>query len=84
MIASMKEKMSYAINPKKLINRKVREKAIAAAKEKLMYNGLTPEEAGDKFEIIVKEEEDRIFSELKNKSIAGMLLALGIDVILSV
>ncbi len=71
-------------NPKKFIDEKIREKAISKAKDKLMMNGLTPEEAGDNFEIIVKEEEDKIKSELKDKTIGGMLLALGIDLAMGI
>jgi len=70
------------LNPKKLIEKKIREKAITNAKVRLMENGLTPEEAGDNFEVFVQEEETKIKADLKDKSIAGMLLALGIDLAL--
>ena len=83
MLKDIKDKLSSLTNPKELIDKKIREMAIEKAKEKLMMNGLTPEEAGDNFEIIVKEEEDKIISGFKDKSIAGMLLALGIDMAMS-
>ena len=75
-------KLANGMNPKKLIDKKIREKAIKNAKTRLMENGLTPEEAGDNFEVIVQEEEAKIVADLKDKSIAGMLLALGIDIVL--
>lgn len=84
MFKKLTDKLSSIKNPKKYIDKKIREKAIKKAKDKLMMNGLTPEEAGDNFEIIVKEEEDKIISELKDKSIAGMLLALGIDLAMNI
>ena len=84
MLKGIKDKLSSLTNPKELIDKKIREMAIEKAKEKLMMNGLTPEEAGDNFEIIVKEEEDKIISGFKDKSIAGMLLALGIDMALNI
>lgn len=83
MLKDIKDKLSFMKNPKELIDKKIREMAIEKAKEKLMMNGLTLEEAGDNFEIIVKEEEDKIISSFKDKSIAGMLLALGIDMAMS-
>jgi hypothetical protein len=77
-LASLKIK-----NPKQYIDRKIRDKATQNAKVKLMENGLTPDEVGiDNFEVIVQEEETKIKSELKDKSIAGMLLALGIDFVM--
>ncbi len=79
----MFEKLKEFSNPRKIIDKKIREKAIQQAKVKLMENGLTPEEAGDKFEIIVQEEEIKIKSDLKDKSIAGMILALGLDMVIS-
>ena len=84
MLKDIKDKLSSLTNPKELIDKKIREMAIEKAKEKFMKNGLTPEEAGDNFEIIVKEEEDKIISSFKDKSIAGMLLALGIDMALNI
>ena len=84
MLKNIADKLSSLKNPKELIDKKIREMAIEKAKEKLMMNGLTPEEAGDNFEIIVKEEEDKIISDFKDKSIAGMILALGIDMAMSI
>ena len=84
MFENLVDKLSSLKNPKEFIYKKIREKAITNAKEKLMLNGLTPEEAGDNFEVIVKEEEDKIISSLKDKSIASMLLALGIDIAMNI
>jgi len=82
MLNTFTQKLSSLTNPKKFINKKIREKAITNAKLKLMNHGLTPAEAGDKFEIIVQEEEQKIKSDLKDKSIAGVLLALGVDIVM--
>lgn len=83
MIETIKDKLSFLKIPKELIDKKIRKNAIEKAKERLMMNGLTPEEAGDNFEIIVKEEEDKIISDLKDKSIIGILIALGIETAMS-
>lgn len=84
MIKNITSKFNAFKNPKKIIDDKIREKAIEKAKEKLMLNGLTVEEAGDKFEIIVKEEEDKIKSDLKDKSLIGMIAALGLEMVFNI
>lgn len=76
MLNSIKNTLNY---PKELIEKKIREKAITNAKERLMLEQLTPEELGlDKFEIIVQEEVEKINHKIKDGSIytlAGALLA---------
>ena len=67
-------------NPKEVIQNKIREKAIKNAKERLMYQQLTPEELGlDKFEVIVQEEEQKIHDNIKNMSFVSIVGLLGLD-----
>ena len=67
-------------NPKEFIQSKIREKAIKNAKERLMYQQLTPEELGlDKFEVIVQEEEQKINDKIKNMSFVSVVAFLGLD-----
>ncbi|TVZ39169.1 hypothetical protein P886_3564 [Alteromonadaceae bacterium 2753L.S.0a.02] len=58
----------------------IRAKAIERAKTRIYLHGKKPEEfEEDVLEIIVKEEEDKIKAELKDKTIIALLAALGIS-----
>ncbi|WP_075185249.1 dihydrouridine synthase [Teredinibacter haidensis] len=59
---------------------RVREKAIERAKTRIYLHGRKPEDYDqDVLEVIVKEEEDKIKSEFKDKSILLLLAALGLS-----
>ena len=62
------------------VNKHIREKAISRATTRIFLHGKRPEEyEADILEVIVKEEEDKIKSEYKNKSIVMLLAALGLS-----
>lgn len=65
---------------KQKINVRIREKAIARATTRIYLHGKRPEEYDpDLLEVIVKEEEDKLKSEYKDKSILMLLAALGLS-----
>lgn len=65
---------------KQKINARIREKAIARATTRIYLHGKRPEEYdADLLEVIVKEEEDKLKGELKDKSIIMLLAALGLS-----
>lgn len=65
---------------KRKIDTRIREKAIARATTRIYLHGKRPEEYdADLLEVIVKEEEDKLKSELKDKSIIMLLAALGLS-----
>jgi len=65
---------------KNRIDRYVREKAISRAKTRIYLHGKRPEDyEADMLEAIVKEEEDKIKSEFKDKSILMLIAALGLS-----
>lgn len=65
---------------KQKIQLRIREKAIARATTRIYLHGKRPEEYDpDLLEAIVKEEEDKLKSELKDKSILMLLAALGLS-----
>ena len=80
MLDSIKNTLNY---PKELIEKKIREKAITNAKERLMLEQLTPEELGlEKFEVITQEEVEKINHKIKDGSILTLVAALGADFLL--
>lgn len=62
------------------IQSRIREKAIDRARTRIYLHGKRPEDYDDEIlEVIVKEEEDKLKSELKDKTIVALLAALGIS-----
>lgn len=58
----------------------IRNKAIERARTRIYLHGKRPEDyEQDILEVIVKEEEDKIKSELKDKGILALLAALGLS-----
>ncbi|MBX2858215.1 MAG: dihydrouridine synthase [Cellvibrionaceae bacterium] len=65
---------------RKKVKQHIREKAISRAKTRIYLHGKRPEEyEAEILEAIVKEEEDKIKSDYKNKSIVMLLAALGLS-----
>src|SRR5574344_1383723 len=65
---------------KNLINLKIREKAIIATKARLVENHKTLDDFTDEdLERIIADEERKIIDDLKTKSLAVALAALGIN-----
>ena len=80
MLSTLKATMNM---PKALIEKKIREKAIVNAKERLMLEQLTPEELGlDQFEVIVHEEVEKIHAFIKDMSIGSLVTFLGLELLL--
>ena len=69
--------------PKEIIDSQIRKKALANAKERLMFEQLTPEELGaDAFEVIVHEEIEKINAQIKDMSILPLIAFLGLELVL--
>lgn len=80
MLKTIKATMNL---PKALVEKKIREKAIFNAKERLMLEQLTPEEVGmEGFEVIVNEEVEKINTMIKDMSIASLIGFLGLELLL--
>lgn len=80
MLKTIKATMNL---PKALVEKKIREKAIVNAKERLMLEQLTPEEVGmEGFEVIVNEEVEKINTMIKDMSIASLIGFLGLELLL--
>ncbi len=59
---------------------KIREKAIERATTRILLHGRRPEDYEEEvLEVIVKEEEDKLKSEFKDKGILVLLAALGLS-----
>lgn len=59
---------------------RIRDKAINRARTRIYLHGRRPEDyEPDILETIVKEEEDKIISEYKSRSIVALLAALGLS-----
>jgi len=59
---------------------RLREKAIDRARTRIYLHGKRPEDYDeDVLEVIVKEEEDKLKSELKDKGLLALLAALGLS-----
>lgn len=68
------------LNLKKKIAKKVREKAIKRAESRIMLAGKTPEDFNEvQLEVLVKEEEDKIFSSYKEKGLLVLASLLGLS-----
>jgi len=62
------------------VDKRIREKAIERATTRIYLHGRRPEDyEEDMLEVIVKEEEDKIKSEYKDKGILILLAALGLS-----
>lgn len=58
----------------------IREKAISRAQTRIIVAGRRPEDmSADDLEIVVKEEEDKIKSEIKEKGFLAVLALLGLN-----
>ena len=58
----------------------VREKAISRAQTRIIVAGRRPEELSpDDLEVVVREEEDKIKSEFKEKGLLAALAVLGLN-----
>lgn len=65
---------------KSKIAERVREKAIARAKTRIILAGKTPEDFNEEqLEVIVKEEEDKIFGSAKEKGLLVLASLLGLS-----
>ncbi|SMF31228.1 hypothetical protein SAMN02745866_02050 [Alteromonadaceae bacterium Bs31] len=65
---------------KSTIAGRIREKAIERATTRIYLHGRRPEDYDeDVLEVIVKEEEDKLKSEFKDKGILVLLAALGLS-----
>lgn len=59
---------------------KLREKAISRAETRIIVAGRRPEDLSQEdLEIVVKEEEDKIKAELKEKGLLAVLALLGLN-----
>lgn len=62
------------------IRRNVRDKAISKAETRILLAGRKPEDFDpDELEIIVNEEEDKLYSAFKEKGLLALLALLGIS-----
>jgi hypothetical protein len=73
------------VNPFSKINSKfkraIREKAIKRAETRIILAKKKPNDfTGDELEVIVQEEEAKIFSTMKEKGVLAVLAVLGIGV----
>ncbi|MBC3767870.1 hypothetical protein [Neptunicella marina] len=67
------------LNIKQKINKSIREQAIKKARTRIIIAGRTPESfTQEELEIIVKEEEDQIKQNYKEKGLLGLAALLGI------
>jgi len=58
---------------------RIREKAISKAKAKIAFSGkYVSDYSKEQLEIIVKEEEDKIYESLKKSGLAAVILSLGL------
>ncbi len=66
----------------RLINQKLRKKAIERATERIKSAGKNYNDFSEsELEVIVKEEEDKLISELKDYGFKALAIFLGIDII---
>jgi len=65
---------------KQKINQKIRDKAISRAETRILLAGKTPDEFDEiQLEIIVKEEEDKIIGNAKEKGLLALTALLGLS-----
>ncbi|QTH63979.1 hypothetical protein J1N51_00320 [Psychrosphaera ytuae] len=68
------------LNLKKKVATKVREKAIKRAETRIMLAGKTPTDFNEaQLEVLVKEEEDKIFNSYKEKGLLVLASLLGLS-----
>lgn len=68
------------LNLKKKVATKVREKAIKRAETRIMLAGKTPADFNEaQLEVLVKEEEDKIFNSYKEKGLLVLASLLGLS-----
>lgn len=75
---------SHSMNPLKAIPKRyrsvIREKAIKRAETRIIVAGRRPEDfSPDDLEVVVKEEEDKLKSDLKTKGLFAVLALLGVS-----
>lgn len=64
------------------VKQKLRNKAIARAETRILLNGRKVEDFSEsELEIIVKEEEDKLIANIKEKSVLAILAMLGLSVL---
>jgi hypothetical protein len=72
--------LKESLNFKQKINKKVREKAIKLAETRIMLAGKTPHDFNEEqLEILVKEEEEKIFGSAKEKGLLALAALLGMS-----
>lgn len=72
--------MSVITSVKKKYRDKIRDKAIGRARTRIVLAGKTAEDFDeDELEIIVKEEEDKIMSDAKEKGLLALAALLGLS-----
>lgn len=67
------------LNFRERLRRKIRDKAISRAQTRIILAGRRPEDFElDMLEVIVKEEEDNIKQNIREKGLLAIALALGL------
>jgi hypothetical protein len=67
-------------NLKKKVEEKVRDKAIARARTRIIIAGKTPDDyTEEQLEVIVREEEEKIFGSAKEKGLLVLASLLGLS-----
>lgn len=71
--------MKLDLNIRARIKKSIREKAISRSETRILLAGRKVEEfSEDELEVIVREEEDKIHSSIRNKSLLAALAVLGL------
>jgi len=77
--------MKLSLNPKRIRSRlreKIRDKAISRAETRILIAGKKAEDfSEDELEIIVREEEQNIYSSIKTKGLLAALSVLGLSLL---
>lgn len=73
-------KIKESLNLKRKVKIRVREKAIKKAETRIMLAGKTPSDFNEaQLEILVKEEEDKIYGSAKEKGLLVLASLLGLS-----
>jgi len=65
---------------KEKVNKVIRDKALLRAKARLAQHGIDIDTlTRDELEVLIKDEEDKIWDDYKSKSILGLAALLGIS-----
>ncbi len=74
------EKLTQPLNKAKAsFKQKIRDKAISRAETRIILAGKKPEDFNeDELEVIVKEEEDKLKQQLKEKGLMAAAVVLGL------